>query len=243
MEILGSPRTTKVVTVSGDSHDMTTAPKYLVYPIKWDQVTSVPKGAALVNDAACVIDFGEAYEISTPPPDLGIPQIYCSSEYTLEGVVGVGSDTWALGCTLFEIRTGRKLFDTFDDDKDEYLCKVVITLGKFPEPWWSDTWELRGRYFKDETDANGGVLEVDAHTVVSRKPEPRSLEEALRDGLYYEYGGSRPGGVERDIPEREVVLLADLLAKLLRYSPEDRLTAGQALEHDWFKLVEPPAGS
>ena len=102
---------------------------------------------------------------------------------------------------------------------------------------------MRGRYLKDETDENGRVLDVDAHTVVSLKPEPRSLEEALRDGLYYEHSGSRPGGVERDIPEREVVLLADLLAKLLRYSPEDRLTAGQALEHDWFKFVEPPADS
>lgn len=39
------------------------------------------------------------------------------------------------GCILFGIRTVRKLFDTFDDDQDEYLSKMAMILGKLPEPW------------------------------------------------------------------------------------------------------------
>ena len=220
MEVLGAPETARVLTISGESHDMPTAPKYLVYPINWEEVISSPKGAALVRNEACVIDFGESYEISAPARDLGIPQSYCSPENTLEGVVGIGSEIWALGCTLFEIRTGRKLFGTFDDDKDEYLWKVAITLGKFPEPWWSNTWKRRRGYLRDETEANGRVLLLDSQTRFARKALPRSPEEALRDGLFYGYS-DRPEGVQRAISEREIVLFADLLSKLLNYSPDD----------------------
>ncbi|KAB5566278.1 kinase-like domain-containing protein [Coniochaeta sp. 2T2.1] len=248
MEILGKPRMSEVVTVSGDAHHLDTAPRYVVYPIDWDKVISNPKGASLVDEKACVIDFGESFEVSAPTPDLGIPQVYCSPEYTLEGAVGIGCDIWALGCTLFEIRTGRKLFDTFDDDKDEYLRKIAMILGKLPEPWWSDTWEARRQYLQDETDMSGRVVEVsrdnsamaadqaegERHVVVYERPEPRSLHKALREGLYYE-NWNWLGGIERDISEKEIGLFADLLAKLLRYSPGDRLSAAEALEHDWFR--------
>lgn len=78
----------------------------------------------------------------------------------MDKVVGVGSDIWALGCTLFEIRTGRKLFDTFDDDQDEYLCKMAMMLGKLPEPWWSTTWEARKLFFEDNVDGDGRVVEI-----------------------------------------------------------------------------------
>jgi serine/threonine-protein kinase SRPK3 len=47
-------------------------------------------------------------------------------------VAGIGSDLWALGCTTFEIRTGRKLFNMFDDDVDDRLYYMVLLLRKLP---------------------------------------------------------------------------------------------------------------
>lgn len=126
---------------------MPTAPQYLVYPVDWDRVALAKPG--FIAEEVCLIDFGEAYEISNPTSDLGIPQVYCPPEYPIVGKVGVGCDIWALGCTLFEICTGRKLFDAFDDEADEILYKMTMILGKFPEPWWSETWgaqrDLQGR--------------------------------------------------------------------------------------------------
>ncbi|TVY18369.1 Serine/threonine-protein kinase SRPK, partial [Lachnellula arida] len=249
LQALGQPKTTKVTTRSGENHNEPIAPQYLVYPISWDDVELSALGESFITDKACVIDFGESFDISEPPQDIGIPQIYCSPEYTVDKVVGVGSDIWALGCTLFEIRTGRKLFDTFDDDQDEYLCKMVMMLGKLPETWWSTTWEARKLFFEDNVDGDGCVVEirrellqpdtgdreVGCEASVVQVPEPRSIKDAIIPGLFYEnrYG---PGGVRHDISQEETDLLSDLLMKIFRYNPKERLTASQVVDHAWFKL-------
>lgn len=232
----------------GVEHDLPGAPHYLVYPVDWDKVVENAAGREFIIAKACITDFGESFNTTEPAQDLGIPQIYCSPEYVFDRKVGVGCDLWALGCTLFEIRTGRKLFDTFDDDPDEYLCKVAMTLGRLPEPWWSQGWEARREFLEDDVDATGKVVEVQrgsaneqqnsgdsSQWVVVQQPEPRSLQDALSPGLFYEsrYG---PEGIHREIPKEEIGVLSDLLFKLLRFDPGDRLTASQALEHEWFKM-------
>jgi serine/threonine protein kinase len=241
------------VTTSGESHNEPTAPQYLVYPIIWDDVELSAIGTNSITDKACVIDFGESFDVLDPPSDLGIPQIYCSPEYVLDKNVGISSDIWALGCTLFEIRTGRRLFDTFDDDMDEHLCKLALILGKFPEPWWSTAWEARKEFFEDNADANGRAVEIrrDAEPMgavaypahgedrteisIIQQPEPRSLQDALAPGLFYE-SRHGPGGVRRGIFREEIDLFSELLMMILKYAPKERLTAKTALDHAWFKL-------
>ncbi|KAI1844726.1 hypothetical protein JX266_009182 [Neoarthrinium moseri] len=253
LTLIGRPETVKVLTASGDEHSLPGAPHYLVYPIDWDKVAESIAGKDLILAKACVTDFGESFNITEPTEDLGIPQIYCSPEYVLDRKVGLGCDLWALGCTLFEIRTGRKLFDTFDDDPDEYLCKVAMILGKMPEPWWSEVWEARKQFFKDDADEAGKAVEVqrDVNTGASNsgneqnlagwpqpvavQQEPRSLQDSLSSGLFIEsrYG---PDGIHRAMPKEEIDIFSDLLSKLLVFCPEDRLTASQALEHQFFKI-------
>src|SRR5271154_2554956 len=143
---LGEPQQAEVVTESGETPTDPTAPKYLVYPVDFRKVDS-----RFVTDQACVIDFGESFKASNPPQDLGIPESYRSPELVLDKVVGVGNDLWALGCTLFEIPTGRRLFAMLDDGVDGHLYLMVLLLGKLPEPWWT-TWEARKNCFEDEAD-------------------------------------------------------------------------------------------
>lgn len=118
-------------------------------------------------------------------------------------------------------------------------------LGKYPEPWWSETWETRREFFEDETDADGRVLEVhrtvvaaqhgdvEPRPVVYQQAEPRSLRDAIALGLFYE-NRDGPEGIQCSISEEEASLFADLLAKLLKYPPKERLSARTALEHSWF---------
>ncbi|KAK7757117.1 hypothetical protein SLS62_000664 [Diatrype stigma] len=248
LALVGKPKTVKVLKrPSGDEHDLPGAPHYLVYPVDWDEVAENTAGREFIIAKACITDFGESFNTTEPVQDLGIPQVYCPPEYVLDGKVGVGCDLWALGCTLFEIRTGRKLFDTFDEDPDEYLCLMAMVLGRLPEPWWSEGWEGRRELLEDDVDATGKVVEVQRYPVVEQNsgdsqqcvvvqpPEPRSLQEALSVGLFYE-GKYGPEGIHRAIPEDEIEVFSDLLSKLLSFDPEDRLTASQALEHEWFKM-------
>jgi serine/threonine-protein kinase SRPK3 len=229
-----------VVTASGDTHRESTAPQYLVYPTSWGNTDAL--GTNFITDKACVINFSKSYEVSNPPPDLSIPQIYCSPEYTLDKKIGTGSDLWALACTLFEIRIGSQLFDTYDNEIHEYLSNVALMLGKFPEPWWSTTWERRHDFFDDEADAEGRLYMKLFHPVgnnegimMVHRQGPPSLQDAIARGMYHEsrYG---PVGTSRDITQEEIDLFSDLLAGMLRYAPEGRLTAKDVLEHSWFNL-------
>ncbi|KAI0180608.1 kinase-like domain-containing protein [Hypoxylon sp. FL1284] len=256
LQLVGKPRQTRVLTASRKKHDIPIAPQYLVYPIVWEDIAQDPSAASFITGEACIIDFGEYFEASNPPSDLGIPQIYCSPEYVLDKTVDASCDLWALACTLFEIRTGRRLFDTFDDDPDEYLRKVALVLGKLPEPRWSTTWEARSFFLVDEVDESGKVIEVSRQTqlpeednageggsdngkkigaLIYQKSEPTSLRELIDEGLFYGFR-YKPWGVWKEIPEAEVDCFVDLLGKFLRYQPEERLEAVDALEHPWFKM-------
>ena len=220
---------------------MPSAPQYLVYPVDWDQIASTPAGASLITNKASITDFGESYEISSPPQDLGIPRAYTSPEYTLDHKVGASSDVFALACTLFEVRTGRKLFESFDDDANSHLFTLAVTLGKFPEPWW-ETWAARKENFEDETDDAGRVVpsKLSPRRIVIDEGFPRSISEALAEGLVYEVKG-RPESLWHDISAREIESFSDLLGKLLRYVPAERISAREALGHEWFKFREQPA--
>jgi serine/threonine-protein kinase SRPK3 len=57
-----------------------------------------------------IIDFGVAFHQDQSSPDIGTPKIYCAPEFLFDHARSVSSDIWALGCTLFEIRTGASLF-------------------------------------------------------------------------------------------------------------------------------------
>lgn len=87
-----------------------------------------------------MIDFGGSFKALEPPENLGIPESYCSPEFifeqSLEPGTSIRCDLWALGCTLFEIRTGRRLFGAVMGDMDDQLCLMVDMFGAFPKKWW-----------------------------------------------------------------------------------------------------------
>lgn len=236
IQSLGKPRHNPVVGLSSENvHDESGTPRYLVYPVDW---TAVSKN--LWEPRPTLVDFGEWYEATTPPEDLGIPGAYRAPELILDNTMGIGADLWALGCTLFAVRTGRKLFGSFDDHDDDYLEGMMRILGKLPEPWWS-TWEFRLAHYKDEVDEEGKVIELNPEDEAdtsnchpSLAPGARSIKEKLQPGLWHM--PDRPPWTHRDISQQEIEVFSDLLGKLLKFDPKDRIGAAEAAEHEWFRL-------
>jgi len=58
---------------------------------------------------------------------------------------------------------------------------------------------------------------------IGQQDEPSEVYE----GLMFEKTGTR-------LEEEEVDVLGDLLGKMLKYRPEDRITMKEVLDHPWF---------
>ncbi|KAK3313708.1 kinase-like domain-containing protein [Apodospora peruviana] len=233
-QAFGSSRTTKLVQVAAGQPWPASAPRYLVRSVNWDSQVSGDADFGFIDVGVCVADFGESFDANDLPEDLSIPQEYRAPEYILDKRLGIESDIWALGCTLFEIRTGRRLFDTVDDDPDEHLARIVKMLGKFPEPWWSTTWEARRQYFDDETNIDGRPVSLDWWSgdveQAGQKPArvPHSIEDALTRTTLHD--------AHHTMSRDEVLLFSDLLRRVFRYTPEKRISVEDILEHAWFRI-------
>lgn len=252
MQILGEPDLNRVLSNSREAHDQPGAPQYLVYPVQWYDVDD-----QYISPEPSLIDFGESFKQSSLPEDFGIPRLYQAPEMLLEQrTAGIPSDLWALGCTLFEIRTGRKLFNLFDDGEDDYLDAMVKFLGPLPEPWWSTTWEGRKVMWRDEPDEQGHAVcikekaepeveenETDECVIETVHPSvpkgARSLRDLVAPGVWYvsdtTYMPGPKDELHREIDPAEVEVFADLLGCFLRYRPEDRVSAKEALRHEYFR--------
>ncbi|KAK9243571.1 kinase-like domain-containing protein [Lipomyces tetrasporus] len=93
--------------------------------------TKVRAWSGELNDKSC------APEYLVEPANLSnLESKWFTEKAVFEGKASVWSDIWALGCTIFEIRAGFQLFESFFDDPDDAIRQMVQTLGKLPEPWF-----------------------------------------------------------------------------------------------------------
>ncbi|KAK9363900.1 kinase-like domain-containing protein [Lipomyces starkeyi] len=137
-ELLGSPVTDKVRLSSGELNNMASAPEYLVEPANLANLES-----KWFTDKIVLVDCSHSFMLQSPPQeDIAMTMSYCAPEVYFDGNASAWSDIWALGCTIFEIRAGRQLFESFLGGSFEVIRQIVRTLGKLPEPWWS-SWDKR----------------------------------------------------------------------------------------------------
>lgn len=231
LEDIGQPQLRPIRKYSGERHEDPSAPQYLVMPVDW---THMQGNNIKITEKAFLMDFGSAFAISEPPKSMETSLLYSAPEWILEKKFGIGSDIWGLGCVLYEIRTGVNIFQGYSSEED-YLSRLCKILGKMPEPWWSKTWQTRRKQFEDETDNNGRVVVVEQMRNGIADKGVRSIREAIEtvfQDIDLDFGGSVPKKFEK----KEVDLFSDLLGKIFQWKPEDRITAKQIMDHDWFKL-------
>ncbi|CAH0522543.1 unnamed protein product [Peronospora belbahrii] len=125
-------------------------------------------------------------------------------------------DLWAVGCIFVELINTRELFcgkevegSNAPFQKDQ-LDKIFKVLG-MPT---SQTWEGL-----ENLPEYNHVVQMGRER---KYPTQSELKNAVKVG-----------------PGRAGAALLDLLSRLLEYDPETRITAKQALEHEYFKEIEP----
>jgi serine/threonine-protein kinase SRPK3 len=87
-----------------------------------------------------------------------------------------------------------------------------MTLGKLPDEWWN-SWDNRGEEFEEDGSYK---LDPDCPEVTGHMPLRERLEE-MRLGVR----GEKPEMFE----SKEMDALELLFSKILRYLPEDRVSA------------------
>ncbi|RMD39526.1 hypothetical protein DV735_g5597, partial [Chaetothyriales sp. CBS 134920] len=184
----------------------------------------------LVNEARNLVkicDLGSASPISenATAPYL-VSRFYRAPEVILGIPYDYGIDMWSIGCTLFELYTGKILFT--GRNNNSMLKAIMDCRGKFPHKLLR-----RGTLTYDHFDdlLNFKAEEADKVTgrivtkLIDIKAKPvRDLRSRLlpRD--------KRVDEAER----REVDLFLDLLDKCLDLRPEKRITPNEALKHPFI---------
>uniref|UniRef100_A0A0W0G6R6 non-specific serine/threonine protein kinase n=1 Tax=Moniliophthora roreri TaxID=221103 RepID=A0A0W0G6R6_MONRR len=231
----GEPNTERVAT-RDRSPPGPCAPVELVAPIDQSRFTD----CSLLQEDVLLIDFGQSFNASHPPVgyEPATAFNYQSPEARFESRIDTASDVWALACTIFEMRAGFPLFESFLGSDDHVLKETVQMLGKLPDPWWN-SFGTRHLWFDDHGEPKS--LELQQQARVLLPAERTSIREKfLSIGVNDEPTETddgpmmEPYGTKLD--ETEVELLEDLLEKMLRYQPQDRITMRDVISHPWFSL-------
>ena len=212
------------------------APPELVAPIENSKFSD----ESFLQESVLIHDFGQSYAVACPPKDYepGTVMNYLPPETRFEERTGFEADIWALGCAIFEIRAGSPLFEPFLGSDADILRQTVETLGRLPVPWWS-SFEERTLWF--EEDGEPRSIEAQERDDLLLQASKSSIGERLHsigthdDPPYFDEGPMvEKSGVR--LEEEEVELLGDLLHKILRYRPEERIGIQEIIQHPWFAL-------
>ncbi|KAF5319341.1 hypothetical protein D9619_008895 [Psilocybe cf. subviscida] len=234
----GEPVTDKVKLLQGGSHGAH-APPLLYEPIPILKFSD----ASLLQEHTIIHDFGKSYLAAAPPADYRPGTIinYTPPEMFFDGRCAPAADIWMLACLIHEVRTGLPLFDLAWSTHDgDLVMHMVETLGRLPEPWWA-AFAHREEWFYDDGRVRSEEEQMRAPGIGAGRFE-LAVAEPLHAKLR-KTGTHGPSGVDEGpmceppgvrMEEDEVELLGDLLGKMLRYKPEERITIEEVIEHPWF---------
>ncbi|XP_051555130.1 serine/threonine-protein kinase PRP4 homolog isoform X2 [Myxocyprinus asiaticus] len=183
----------------------------------------------LVNESKTILklcDFGSASHVADNDitPYL-VSRFYRAPEIIIGKSYDYGIDMWSVGCTLYELYTGKILFP---GKTNNHMLKLAMDLkGKMPNK------VIRKGLFKDQHfDQNLNFLYTEVDKVTEReKVTVMSTINQTKDLLMDMVG-------RQALPEdqrKKVVQLKDLLDQILMLDPAKRITINQALQHPFIQ--------
>ncbi|OTB03596.1 hypothetical protein M426DRAFT_23539 [Hypoxylon sp. CI-4A] len=231
LELTGEPEQFEIETVSGED-PRPHAPEYCVGPISWDWCDK------FTTDSIVICDLGESFHVDAPPETTGIPELFAAPEILLEGVPGAASDIWSLACTIFEIRTGDTLFAYLWGSTTVNLLNMIASyLGPMPEPYKSAYRRIMTeQYGKTPKDIVGSSAEERGRVCPFEKTlsEERHFSRDVPDSDDLPVEEQRTTTIWR-YSQEEVSNLGDLMRKMIKYDPAERIDIDEVFHHPWLK--------
>jgi serine/threonine protein kinase len=147
-----------------------------------------------------IIDFGIAFLQEASSPYIGTPRSYCAPEFLFKIPRSVSSDIWALGCTIFEIRTGSRLFSyAGKPTRSQILMAMVEVIGTLPAKWWED-WPEGRHWYSMQTEIGGEIADIKKGTLFTQildvgihDGESPPIESSRKDSIIGTEAGDDPG--------------------------------------------------
>ncbi|KAK0662187.1 Serine/threonine-protein kinase prp4 [Lasiodiplodia hormozganensis] len=187
----------------------------------------------LVNENRTILkicDLGSAADISEceVPAGLLVSRFYRAPEIMLGIPHDYGIDMWAVGCTLFELYTGKILFT--GRDNNQMLRSIQECRGKLSPKLLKKGW---ADYVFEHFDVNFQMFRSVETDKITGKDVTRMMNfvKPSRD-LKSRLISSTKGLSEAEI--KEINLFYDLLDKCLALNPEKRITPTEALKHPFI---------
>ncbi|XP_041751477.1 serine/threonine-protein kinase PRP4 homolog isoform X2 [Coregonus clupeaformis] len=183
----------------------------------------------LVNESKTILklcDFGSASHVAENDitPYL-VSRFYRAPEIIIGKPYDYGIDMWSVGCTLYELYTGKILFP---GKTNNHMIKLAMDLkGKMPNKM------IRKGVFKDQHfDQNLNFLYTEVDRVTEReKVTVMSTINPTKELLADMVGSQRLPEDQR----KKVAQLKDLLDQTLMLDPAKRISINQALQHPYIQ--------
>ena len=191
-----------------------------------------------MSDEITLVDFNQAFSVSDQDPYLQ-PAVNRLSPAHLAPEMFAGrrptekSDLWALATTIFFMRSGDLMLGCED------LKFIYGNFIRYLGPPLPDTrLKLRtGDFYKVEYQLpkfNPDALLNDVKKIGNNPAAKRSIIRCKK-----RFESNSPFNIPHNpISDDEAILLTNLLSKLLKYVPEERVAAKDLVTHPWFAFDE-----
>lgn len=186
-----------------------------------------------------ICDLGSAMELTEvePTPYL-VSRFYRSPEIILGAKYAFPLDVFAMGCTLFELFTGKILFP--GRTNNDMLRLFMEVKGKFPHKMIKS-----GAFWKQHFDDNLDFRYQDTNKA-TRKKVTRTITDLSQKRSIHDLVMQRVGPEKLKSTEAEDQLyvkkakqFADLLNQMTALDPEKRVTAHDGLQHPFLAEAGP----
>ncbi|KAI1383328.1 kinase-like protein [Hypoxylon trugodes] len=178
-----------------------------------------------ICDLGTAIDRSDAATANNEITPYLVSRFYRAPEIILGMPYDYAVDMWSIGCTLYELYTGKILFT--GDSNNQMLKAIMEIRGKFSTKLYK-----RGQLSHMHFDDFGNFVSLERDKALG-KTTVRTLAivkptRDLRTRLMAASGGMN------DVESRDLNHFVDLLERCLTLNPDKRITPSEALKHPFF---------